>query len=157
GRTAVSIRELANPFSRHILDHLARAPKQATFKSNKFFQACRDFGAGSIGRDELIGSTAKLAFGDVIDRFHVVNRGDIPVRFYMDERKSGGGIRLTDELFKLREQVQFGNLPHEVEARWRLVETAWQLEMSRNALAVDVDGLDLVVSRSGRRMSLTGC
>ena len=35
--------------------------------------------------------------------------------------------------------------------RWRLVETAWQLETSRNSLAVevDVDGLDLVVTRSG--------
>jgi len=25
----------------------------------------------------------------------VVNRGDIPVRFFIDERRSGGGIRLT--------------------------------------------------------------
>jgi len=87
----------------------------------------------------------------------VVNRGDIPVRFFIDERRSGGGIRLTDELFQLREAIQFGNLPLEVEARWRLVETAWQLEISRNALVVDVDGMDLVVSRGGRRTSLAGC
>jgi hypothetical protein len=157
GQTAISMEELADPFSRHIVEHLAKAPKQATSASSRFLEACRNFRAGSISRDELIGSTAKLGFNNVIDAFHVVKRGDIPVRFFMDERKSGGGIRLTDELFKLREQVQFGNLPHEVEARWRLVETEWQLEMSRRALAVDVDGLDLVVSRSGRRTSLTGC
>jgi hypothetical protein len=68
-----------------------------------------------------------LGFNNVIDAFHVVNRGEIPVRFFSDERKNGGGIRLTDELFRLRERLQFGNLPQEVEARWRLVETAWQL------------------------------
>jgi hypothetical protein len=115
------------------------------------------FKDGSITHDELIGTTVKLGFNNVIDAFHVVNRDDIPVRFFVDERKSGGGIRLTDELFRLRETVQFGNLPHEVEARWRLVGTAWQLEMNRNLLAVDVDGLDLIVTRSGRRTSLTGC
>ena len=99
----------------------------------------------------------KLGFNNVNDAFHVVNRSDIRVRFFVDVRSSGGGIRLADELFRLREAVQFGNLPHEVEARWLLVETAWQLEMSRNLLAVDVGGLDLVVTRNGRRTSLTGC
>jgi HNH endonuclease len=120
-------------------------------------QGAREIPLCLLSRHELIGSTVKLGFNNVIDAFHVVNRSDIPVRFFVDERSSGGGIRLTDELFRLREAVQFGNLPHEVEARWRLVETAWQLEMSRNSLSVDVDGLDLVVTRSGHRTSLTGC
>ncbi|MEO8593065.1 MAG: HNH endonuclease [Candidatus Solibacter sp.] len=153
GQAVISLEALADPFSRHIVDHLAKAPKQATSASSRFLDACRTV----TDRDKLIGATVKLGFNNVIDAFHVVNRGDIPVRFFVDERSSGGGIRLTDELFRLREHVQFVNLPHEVEARWRLVETAWQLEMSRNALAVDVDGLELVVTRSGRRTSLTGC
>jgi hypothetical protein len=157
GQTVISLEDLAEPFSRHILEHLANAPKQATSASSRFLEACRSFSAGSITRDELLGSTVKLGFNNVIDAFHVVNRSDIPVRFFVDERNSGGGIRLTDELFRLRETVQFGNLAPEVEARCRLVETAWQLEMSRNTLAVDVDGLELVVMRSGRRTSLTGC
>jgi hypothetical protein len=79
------------------------------------------------------------------------------IRFFVDERKSGGGIRLTDELFRLRERLQFGNLPQEVEARWRLVETAWQLRVARTALTVDVEHESLVVSRDGRRASLTSC
>jgi hypothetical protein len=93
----------------------------------------------------------------VIDAFHVVNRGEIPIRFFTDERGKGGGIRLTDEVFRLRERLQFGNLPQEVEARWRLVETAWQLKVARTALAVDVQNESLVVSRYGRRVSLTSC
>jgi 5-methylcytosine-specific restriction endonuclease McrA len=112
---------------------------------------------GNSAKDELIGQTAKLAFDDVLDRFHVVNREAIPIRFYTDERKSGGGIRLTDELFRLRERLQFGNLPHEVEARWRLVETAWQLKVTRTALAVSVDDEMLVTISGDRRASLTSC
>jgi 5-methylcytosine-specific restriction endonuclease McrA len=98
-----------------------------------------------------------LGFNNVIDAFHIVNRDKIPIRFFVDERQSNGGIRLTDELFRLRERLQFGNLPQEIEARWRLVETAWQLKVTRNALAVDVDGESLVISKDGGRVNLTSC
>jgi 5-methylcytosine-specific restriction endonuclease McrA len=60
-------------------------------------------------------------------------------------------------LFRLGERFQFANLPNEVEARWRLVETAWQLKVSRAALAVDVEDDALVVARDSRRVGLTSC
>lgn len=148
---SVKLEELAEPFSRHIIEHIGKAPKQATSASSRFLESCRKFATGKSSRDELIGQTAKLGFNNVIDAFHIVNREEIPIRFFVDERQSGGGIRLTDELFRLRERIQFGSLPHEVEARWRLVETAWQLRVTRTALAVDVDDESLVVSKNGRR------
>jgi hypothetical protein len=157
GQDAIKLEELAEPFSRHIIEHLGKAPKQATFASSRFLKACGTFAEGKLGKDELIGQTAKLAFDDVLDRFHVVNREPIPIRFYADERKSGGGIRLTDELFRLRERFQFANLPHEVEARWRLVETAWQLKVARAALAISVEEGMLVTVSEDRRRSLTSC
>jgi len=153
----VRLEDLAEPFSRHIIEHLTKAPKQATSSSSRFLDACRKFAAREIGKDELIGQTAKLGFNNVTDAFHVVNRGEIPIRFFTDERKNGGGIRLTDELFRLRGRLQFGNLPQEVEARWRLVETAWQLNVTRTALAIAVDDESLVVVREGRRANLTSC
>jgi hypothetical protein len=67
-----------------------------------------------------------------------VNRAEIPGRFFVDDRGSGGGITLTDDLFQLAERLQFGNLPHEVEAPWRLVERASGLEMNRAALIVGI-------------------
>jgi hypothetical protein len=157
GQGLIKLEELAEPFSRHIIEHLAKAPKQATSSSSRFLEACRSFADGKLSKDELIGQTAKLAFDDVLDRFHVVNREAIPIRFYTDERKNCGGIRLTDELFHLRERLQFGNLPHEVQARWRLVETAWQLKVTRTALAVSVDDEMLVTISGDRRASLTSC
>jgi hypothetical protein len=157
GRESVRLEDLAEPFSRHIVEHLAKAPKQATSSSSRFLDACKSFGEGKLPKAELIGQTAKLGFNNVIDAFHIVNRGEIPVRFFVDERQGGGGIRLTDELFRLRERLQFGNLPQEVEARWRLVETAWQLKVARTALAVDVRDGSLMLSRNGRRTNLTSC
>jgi hypothetical protein len=156
-KDTISLEELAEPFSRHIIEHLAKAPKQATSSSSRFLDTCRKFASGDVNKDELIGQTTKLGFNNVIDAFHVVNRDEIPIRFFEDDRKNGGGIRLTDKLFRLRERLQFGNLPQEVEARWRLVETAWQLRVARAALAVDVDDDSLVVTRDGRRASLTSC
>ena len=154
---SVKLEALAEPFSRHIVEHLAKAPKQATSSSSRFLETCRKFADGKLSQDELIGQTAKLGFNNVIDAFHTVNRDEIPIRFFVDERKTAGGIRLTDELFRLRERLQFGSLPQEIEARWRLVETAWQLRVTRTALAVDVDGESLVISQNDRRVNLTSC
>ena len=156
GNASISLETLAKPFSKAILDHLAQAPKQATSSSSHFLDSCRNFAAGKLTEDELIGSTTKLGFQNVIDAFHVVNRDEIPVRFFKDDRKTGGGITLTDNLFRLAERIQYGNLPHEVDARWRLVETAWELGVNRAALAIGVEGDSLVVN-GNRRKALTGC
>ncbi|HKD05904.1 MAG TPA: hypothetical protein VKB79_08375 [Bryobacteraceae bacterium] len=153
----VRLEELAEPFSRNLLEHLAKSPKQATSRSSKFLDACRKFSEEQISKDELIGQTVKLGFQNVIDAFHVVNRGEIPVRFFRDDRQNGGGIILTDDLMKLRERFQFVNLPREIEARWRLVETAWELGLNRSAIVVDVENESLGISSGGRRSNLTGC
>ncbi|MGJ5813681.1 HNH endonuclease [Paludibaculum fermentans] len=155
-REFLKLEELAEPFSRHIVDHLSKAPKQATSGSSRFLESCKGFANGTVSKDQLIGQTSKLGFNNVIDAFHIVNRGEIPIRFFVDERNNGG-IRLTEELHRLVERVQFENLPHEVEARWRLVETAWQLRVARAALNVHVDGEMLVTVVGGRRANLTSC
>jgi 5-methylcytosine-specific restriction endonuclease McrA len=108
----------------------------------------------------LIDSTVRLGFLNVIDAFHIVNQGDTPVRFFNDERKTRGGITLTDEFFHLAEEGHFSNLPLEVEARWNLVETAWELNMAANHLDVeyDLDGGRLYVPRRDTsRVDVTSC
>lgn len=161
GKETVSLVDLAGPFSRHICQHLTSATKQATSTSSRFLNACRKFNAGEIKREELLDATAKLGFNNVIDAFHVVHDGEIPVRFFHDERKDATkGIRLTDDLFTLTEHYQYRNLPGEVEARWRLVETAWELNLSRHILTVDFDADgELLVSNNRHfgRKSITSC
>jgi hypothetical protein len=100
----------------------------------------------------------RRGFVNVIDAFHVVNQDEIPLRFYFDERKNQKGIAITDDLLRLKEGSQFGNLPWEVEARWRLVETAWSLGFAPRLLEVQHDPTteQLFVRDSGlRRIDIT--
>ena len=59
----------------------------------------------------------------------------------------------------MRQDFQFRNLPAELEARWRLVETAWDLNLARHVLAVtyEPEGALLVVE-GGKvlRRAITG-
>jgi hypothetical protein len=161
GKTFVPLADLARPFARHIADHLRRADKQATSGSSRFLEACRRFNREEITGEELAEATVRLGFNNVIDAFHVVSNGEIPVRFFADERASARkGIRLTDEVFRLAETYQHRNLPHEIESRWRLVETAWELRLPTSALvmAYDPDGQALVAqTRLLRRPHITPC
>jgi hypothetical protein len=154
------LEELAPPFARHLCDHLRRVDKQTTSPSSSFLEACRAFNRGELSQDELANSTVRLGFNNVIDAFHVVGAGPIPLRFFEDERRTGQGpssIRLTDHFRELAGSVQGDALMEEAEARWRLVETAWQLDLPRAGIAVQADTASstLFVERV-RRVSLTG-
>jgi hypothetical protein len=137
--TFISMEELAVPFSKHVGEHLRRADKQATSASSRFLEAVRQFNQGALDQDALVRKTVALGFQNVIEAFHVVNSGPIETQFFIDERKQRGGIVITDDLLKLRETLQFPNLPLEAEARWRLVETAWGLGFHPALLSVTYD------------------
>jgi hypothetical protein len=160
-QTFLPLSRLALPFARHIAAHLKNADKQATSRSSQFLDVCRRFNKGEVTEERLAEATARLGFNNVIDAFHVVGNGEIGVRFFTDER--GGpkkGVRLTDDFMRLTEQYQHRNLPYEVEARWRLVETAWQLNLPRNTLVVAYDsGAKLLIAedRLLRRTSIAPC
>ncbi len=154
----ITLEQLAEPFSRHIVEHVKSGNRQATSSSSRFIDACKKHHEGNLSHDELIGVTTQLGFQNVIDAFHNVNNEEIPHRFFTDER--GGtrkGIRLTDNLLKLRELEAAENLAPEVEARWRLVETAWELNISRRLISVkhDVEAEQFYVSHENRRVDVT--
>jgi hypothetical protein len=157
----VSLEDLAVPFSRHLCEHISGQDKQSTSCSSRYLDICRQFNRKEIRQDQLIDATVKLGFEHVIDAFHVVHDGDVPRRFFLDERSSPSkGIRLTEDLCKLADHFQFQNLEAEAEARWRLVETAWALRMPRQCLTVQYDtGNELLVAngRLGKRVSITAC
>lgn len=160
GSDAVSLDELAVPFARHVCEHLKLSDKQGTSAQSRFLDACRAYNRGELTQTQLVEQTARLGFNNVIDAFHVVNQGEVPVRFFTDERRqSAKGIRLTDDLRQVREDFQYRNLPAELEARWRLVETAWDLNLPRHVLAVTYEPeSELLVVEGGkvRRKAITG-
>ena len=154
----VPLEELALPFAQHLCAPLQGVDRQTTSRSSQFLDACRAFNRGELAEEALIGTTARLGFTNVLDAFHVVGRGPVPVRFLGDERsgrRGAGAIRLTDDLRHLAGSLQGGSLAEEAEARWRLVETAWQLELPRAGLAVQAGAARDLLFVEGQRIRRT--
>jgi hypothetical protein len=152
----VRLEALALPFARRVADHLRNNDKQGTFERSRFLDACRSYNSGDLDEDGLRAKTVELGFANVIDAFHVVDRSEIPQRFFIDERRPAKAIRLTDRFRELVAAPEAVDLPEEVEARWRLVETAWALNLPRHVLTVDYDPTTQSIIVPRRRRSITG-
>jgi len=140
--TSISIEELAKPFSRNITEHLKISDKQGNSSSSKFLNFCRDYNKGIINQNQLLIQTEKLGFVNVVDAFQNVNGGQIPNLFYEKDYSNGNKrIVITDDLLKLKESFHFQNFENETEARWKLVETAWNLKINPNLLEVKYDAI----------------
>jgi len=155
----VTLDELAEPFSRHLCEHLQHSPKQITSKSSTYLSSCANYNNDILNQKQLIQKTVKHGFANVIDAFHIVNSGEIAKRFFIDERKSNHGIRITDNFFKLAELNQFKSFENETEARWRLVEEGWKMGVSRSLIGVEYDQelKTLFTSDKERRVNITSC
>lgn len=113
---------------------------------------------GDATYQDLIDVTVVKGFNNVIDAFHTVNRAPIPVEFYRKDYARGRKrIVLTDEVFRLQELPHASDLASEAESRWNLVETAWELGVSRSLLGVRYDDATqvLFVDESLRRRDVT--
>ncbi|WP_395313604.1 HNH endonuclease [Enterobacter sp. ECC-219] len=159
GSDLITLDQLAVPFSRYLCEHMKHAPKQITSRSSQFLETCLKFNRGEITHAQLIEATVRLGFNNVIDAFHYVNQGEIDKRFFLDERKTHNGIRLTDNFYLLGERLQYKNLAFETNARWNLVEQAWSMGISRNLAGVefDEDNQLLFTRVNARRVDITSC
>lgn len=137
GGTVIKLDDLAVPYIKYITSHLIVCDKQGTSENSKFLNGCRDFNANKISHDQLVDLTVQLGFNNVIDAFYNVHNEEVPTRFFVDERKTQGGIILTDAFFQLGEQFQYSSLADETEARWRLVETAWEMNLPKHLIQID--------------------
>jgi 5-methylcytosine-specific restriction endonuclease McrA len=154
----IKLDELAPLFADHLIAHLKQCDKQITSKSSVFLDACRQFNQGKISRDRLIQDTVKMGFNNVIDAFHNVHGNELDKRFFLDERKTSGGIRLTDDFYRLAEAQMFVDLNIETEARWRLIETAWELNLPRQVVRIAYDQNDQILhalTSQNRRVNIT--
>jgi hypothetical protein len=157
--TSVSLSELARPFAQNITEHLKLSDKQGNSNSSRFLNYCRDFNNGLIEESDLLIQTEKLGFVNVVDAFQNINGGQISNLFYeKDYSNNGKRIVITDNLLKLKESIQFQNFEQETEARWKLVETAWNLQINPNLLEVKYDetsSLFFLENDFMRRMDIT--
>jgi hypothetical protein len=116
---------------------MSLSPKQGT-NPGKFLEAVKAFNRDR-DLDALVKATIVGGFNNVIDAFHNVGTTSVLHKFFVDERKSSKGIRITDEFARLADSIQIGNIAQEVDSRWRLVETAWNIGIAANHLVVQHD------------------
>lgn len=157
GQSLVTLDELAVPYAKHLCVRLKTHPKQGTREQSTFLDQLRAFNSGQIDQDEMVRQTVRNGFNYVLDAFHNVHGKEVGARFFQDERKSANAIRLTDEFFRLGEQSQFTNLEQETDARWRLVEAAWENNVSRNLMLVEYEeeSSNLIGVNPLRRVTVT--
>lgn len=140
GKTNILLSDLADNYSFNICEHLKFAGRQCVGKDGTFIRACKDYNNNLISKNELISKTIQHGFNYVLDAFHIVNNEDIPIKFFeKDFNSNNKKIILTDNIFKLLETPFSNNFINETEARWKLVETAWDLNISKNILNVNYD------------------
>jgi 5-methylcytosine-specific restriction endonuclease McrA len=154
----IRLDELAPLFAGHIVGHLKQCDKQITSSQSRFLDSCRQYNKGEISQERLTEDTVKLGFNNVIDAFHNVHGNELDKRFFLDERKISGGIRLTEDFYRLAETQVFNDLNSETEARWRLVETAWELNLPRNVVRISYDENDQILhtlTNQNRRVNIT--
>ncbi len=156
-QTNVSLNDLAMSYLGYICEHLRLSDRQATNSSSTLIDACRQFNNNQITHNNLIEITKQNGFRYVFDAFHNVNQGELPISFFKVDK--GKSISLTDDFLSLKDNNQFSNLLFEVESRWRLVETAWDLNISYNLLQVEYDNddniLKIIDKDKNRRVSIT--
>ena len=153
GKTEVTLDELATPYASNICKHIIKSSRQATNASSTFLEACASYSKQEITKEKLHATTLKNGFTYVLDAFHNVNGGNLPLKFF---DKADKKLILTDELLKIANNNS-DDLLSENEARWNLVETAWKLNVSSNLLRVRYDELSelFVVDDAFKRKDIT--
>jgi len=139
GKAIITLDELAVPYAKHLCERLKKHPKQITSNQSTFLNHLRSFNQGEISYDKMIEQTVRYGFNNVIDAFHNVHGQEVGIRFFVDERKNSRCIQLTDDFFRLGEQSQYSNLQEETEARWQLVEAAWENNISYNLMLIEYE------------------
>tara|TARA_Y100000588_G_scaffold308368_1_gene332892 strand:- start:295 stop:1311 length:1017 start_codon:yes stop_codon:yes gene_type:complete len=149
GIDSINVHELAVPFAKRVCDHLKVEDRQGTNPSNSFLKACRQFNSDEIDIDRLVSVTISQGFRYVFDAFHRVSQEEIPKPFFTVEGSSSNRkLHITDQLLKI-DNLRSALLEREVEARWRLVETAWSMRVPTSLLNVGMENTsqELIVTR----------
>jgi 5-methylcytosine-specific restriction endonuclease McrA len=138
GVTSATAEDLARPFAAALCEHLKHSEKQLTREvgAGSFLATCRDFNTGKVDESQLLKVTAQKGFVNVIEAFQNLPGLD-ESRFYSGDFRRG--ITFHDPLLNLAASNESISLKEEIEARWRLVESAWNLNLSPAMILVEMD------------------
>ncbi len=158
----IHLHDLSKIFADYMIEHVKMGNTQGVSDEKKgdFLIACENYRDGIINESQLYEITSQYAFRDVIDRFHTLNQSESPILFYdWKAFKSEKKLILSDEIFQLINSPYAHQFMHEIEARWRLVENAWELKIPTNLLKAQYDDISkeiyIIPHQSTRRIPVT--
>jgi 5-methylcytosine-specific restriction endonuclease McrA len=139
----VSMTELAEDFFDMYKERL-KSGKPQLAQPNRLTAMERivtEFNIGKITRFEAIEKVERDAFNDVIDRFHTVDKLEIPMRFY---EKSDKGIYIFDNVYDIFSDKDNAVLVNELNSRWDLLEGAFEIKRNNSHIVNDIRKIYLV-------------
>lgn len=162
GRSAVTLRELAEGYSRTLVEHadMPQAPTAGELAPSDFLslvnQNAQETLSTGTPTEALVEAAVRSMPRMVMLKFHNLRGGvETPHRFY-ELRAPGptGIVEFTPALMALAESEDLHNLSSELDARWRIVETSFESGVGQaliaQGMAVDLDRGTLV-DRQRRR------
>lgn len=167
GRTAVTLRDLAEGYARVIVQHADVAPQvraSGELAQGDFLSVVREEAEATLSNgsptEALVEAAVRSMPGMVMQKFHNLRGGvEAPHRFYI-LRGNGpeGVVEFTSSLRAIAGSEDLHNLSTELDARWQIVETSFESGVGRSligeGMGVDLSLGTLVEKR--RRRSIAG-
>ena len=138
GNDEIKLPDLAVLFADKMCRHIELEARQATNPSSAFLNACRAYNSNSIEHDELIAVTMSQGFRYVLDAFHRVVGVSVEPFYGIEGTGDRRTIMLSTDFLTMDVRLT-DLLDQELEARWRLVESAWTTGVSASLLDVEFD------------------
>ncbi|MBH8599326.1 HNH endonuclease [Thermoactinomyces sp. CICC 10523] len=143
GKTKVTMSELAEDFFEMYLKRVEKEkPQSFNEKRRSVMERIIDlYKLGKINRSTAVEQVEKNAFRNVISSFHTVYNQAVPVQFYQRDKD---GLILTDHLFEVFSSQNHSILKEELDARWDLLEAAFEMRRNNSQLVNDIRRMYLV-------------
>jgi len=146
-KTSVSMQELAEAFFDLYTSRLQNGKPQLLLphRQTVMERIIALHTLGRLDRMEAIESVEREAFGDVLPRFHTLNNMSLPVSFY---EHTVSGLVLTNDIFEIFTQKERIDLIQELDAKWNLLEAAFQIKRN-NATSHITNDIRLLYLQEG--------
>lgn len=158
-KTVVTWDELTSHYLNTYIERLdiTNRPQQANAaRLTKMERVVRSLNTGNISMNEAHDYVAEEAFIDVIPRFQTIGTNKMIVADQFYEIDFGKKLTLTDSMLNLGES-DTSELFSEIDARWNLLEGAFQISQSQEQLQLANDIRDIYLSNATTRSPLTSC
>jgi hypothetical protein len=157
--SVIMLDEIALPFAHNVSRHLREHSKQITGRTGPFLDSCKKFNDNQIDENTLKEETLRHGFKYVLDAFHNLGDDSTP-KFFKKDYTKNKSIILTDNFYNLLSTDQMYNFINEIEARWKLWETAISLNINSKLIEIEIDenfNELFTIDRNLKRIDVTSC